>query len=481
MARFRHPEDEGRELALEDVFLLPGYWDGGSRREVELTPPDFAGGSHGIVSANMNAGTGKRVAEVLARSGGIGVLPQDMSDGTLQRVIGYVKRADPRFDTAITVKADDDVRTMLSIINKRAARRIIVVDESGKPIGIVAPSDMVEVDPFVKASRLMKDPVTVIDMLDTNGMMNLLHAHRVDSAPVVNSQGLLLGVISKHDLAMRLVVSPSLDTKGRLMVAATVGINGDPGNRALEAIGYGADVIVIDTAHGDQRKMLEAIRAVRGAILDNIPIVAGNVCTAEATDRLIDAGADVIKVNVGPGAMCTTRMMTGVGRPTFSAVYACAEAARLRGRYVWADGGVKNPRDMALYHAAGASRVMIGTAFAGTVEAPGEIKYDGDCAYKVNWGMASRRAVTDRNAEMTPLEVAVRSLFEEGISTSKVYLKPGMDTVGLLVAKYVAGVMSSMTYVGARTIEEFAEKAVVGVQTQSGFAEGTPHGAVRNG
>jgi IMP dehydrogenase len=480
MAHFLHPEDAGRELALEDVFLVPGYWDGDSRRDVSLVPPDFAGGSHGIVSANMNAGTGKRVAEVLARFGGIGVLPQDMADGTLQRVIGYIKRAHARFDTAITVGPDDDVRTILTIINKRAARRAIVV-EGGKPIGIVAPSDMVDVDPFVKANRLMKDPVTMSHSLDTVDMFTVLHTQRVDSAPVINSDGLLVGIISQHDLAMRAVVSPSLDKSGCLMVAATVGINGDPAKRALEAIGYGADVIVIDTAHGDQRKMIQAIRAVRAAIPSTIPIVAGNVCTAEATERLIDAGADIIKVNVGPGAMCTTRMQTGVGRPTFTAVQVCAEAARQFGKHVWADGGIKNPRDMALYHAAGASRVMIGTAFAGTVEAPGEIKYDGDRAFKVNWGMASRRAVADRNAGVTPLEAAVRGLFEEGISRSKIYLKPGRDTVGLLVAEFVAGVMSSMTYTGAKTLAEFAENAVVGVQTQSGYQEGTPHGAVRNG
>jgi IMP dehydrogenase len=178
--------------------------------------------------------------------------------------------------------------------------------------------------------------------------------------------------------------------------------------------------------------------------------------------------------------MCTTRMVTGVGRPTFTAVKECAEAARALGKFAWADGGVKNPRDLDLYIAAGATRVMAGTLFAGTFESAEDVQVDADGKlYKSNHGMASARAVRDRNGGVSALEQAVRGLFEEGISTSQVYLRPGRESVGQIVAEFVTGLMSSCTYNGARTLDELFANAVVGVQTPAGFQEGTPHGRVR--
>jgi IMP dehydrogenase len=226
--------------------------------------------------------------------------------------------------------------------------------------------------------------------------------------------------------------------------------------------------------------MLEAIAAVKAVVRGRVPIVAGNVCTAAGTKALIDAGADVVKVNVGPGAMCTTRMQTGAGRPTFTSVLVCAREAHARGKHVWADGGVKHPRDIALYLAAGAARVMIGTALAGTYESPGDVKEDKDGhLYKENYGMASERAVTDRNADQDPFERAKKAFFREGISTSRVYIREGQESVGALLVEMITGVQSAFTYVGARTITEFHERAEVGVQTPAGYGEGTPHGRIR--
>ena len=177
--------------------------------------------------------------------------------------------------------------------------------------------------------------------------------------------------------------------------------------------------------------MIQAIREVRAAIGTKVPIIAGNVCTAEGTRDLIEAGADIVKVNVGPGAMCTTRMQTGAGRPTFSAVRACAAEARRLGKHVWADGGVKHPRDVALYLAAGAARVMIGTALAGTYESPGDVKEDKDgLLYKENYGMASARAVSDRSADLDAFERAKKGFFREGILSSRIYLREGRECVG---------------------------------------------------
>jgi IMP dehydrogenase len=202
-------------------------------------------------------------------------------------------------------------------------------------------------------------------------------------------------------------------------------------------------------------------------------VVAGNVVTAEATAELIDAGADIVKVGVGPGAMCTTRMMTGVGRPQFSAVLECAAAAKKLGKNVWADGGIRYPRDVALALAAGASSVMFGSWWAGTYESAGDVLRDSQGRlYKENYGMASKRAVKNRNKDADAYESAKRELFEEGISKGRPYINPEMPGAEDLIDHIVAGLRSSMSYAGARNIQEFQEKAVIGVQSASGYQEG---------
>jgi IMP dehydrogenase len=234
----------------------------------------------------------------------------------------------------------------------------------------------------------------------------------------------------------------------------------------------GADVIVVDTAHGHQKKMPAAIKAVR-SVDKKVPVVAGNVVTAQATLELINAGADIVKVGVGPGAMCTTRMMTGVGRPQFSAVLECAEAAKENGKSIWADGGIKHPRDVALALAGGASCGFIGTWFAGTHESAGDVLRDGKGRlYKENYGMASKRAVQNRNRGIEAFELAKRELFEEGTSSSRLYIDSERPGVEDLIDQITAGLRSSMSYAGARDITEFQEKAVVGVQSASGYQEG---------
>jgi IMP dehydrogenase len=204
-------------------------------------------------------------------------------------------------------------------------------------------------------------------------------------------------------------------------------------------------------------------------------VAAGNVVTAEGTRDLIEAGADIVKVGVGPGAMCTTRMMTGVGRPQFSAVLDCAAAARELGRHVWADGGVRHPRDVALALAAGASNVMIGSWFAGTYESPGDLYTDADGRrYKESFGMASARAVSARTADDSPYDRARKAVFEEGISSARMHLDPARPGVEDLIDEIIAGVRSSFTYAGARNLSEFHERAIVGVQSAAGFTEGMP-------
>jgi len=204
-----------------------------------------------------------------------------------------------------------------------------------------------------------------------------------------------------------------------------------------------------------------------------VPIVAGNVVTAAAVEDLVDAGAHIIKVGVGPGAMCTTRMMTAVGRPQFSAVLETAEAAREVGAHVWADGGVRYPRDVALALAAGAASVMIGSWFAGTIQAPGTLQTDpAGRLYKESWGMASTKAVHDRFERLDAFELARKELFAEGISSSKIYLDPLRPSLEDLLDTITAGLRSSLTYAGAATLGDFHDRALVGIQSAAGYDEG---------
>jgi IMP dehydrogenase len=285
-------------------------------------------------------------------------------------------------------------------------------------------------------------------------------------------EGRVVGTLSRTGALRSTLYTPALDVHGRLRVAAAVGINGDVAAKARAIVEAGVDVLVIDTAHGHQEGMLRAIRAVAALGLD-VPIVAGNVVTAEAVRDLVEAGASIVKVGVGPGAMCTTRMMTAVGRPQFSAVLETAAAAHELGASVWADGGVRYPRDVALALAAGASSVMIGSWFAGTVEAPGTLATDeAGRAYKESWGMASTKAVTERFGRLDAYELARKRLFAEGISSSRIYLDPQRPSVEDLLDMITSGVRSSFTYAGAVSLPEFRERALVGIQSAAGYEEG---------
>jgi IMP dehydrogenase len=480
--RFLHPaHDEHLELSTDDVFLSPGYFDGSSRLDTDLSPPDFPGGAHPIVSANMNGVTGKRMAETMARFGGLGVLPQDMDLDTVARIVKHIHGADPRYDTPLEVSPRATLRDVQGIIRKRSHDLVVVVDEERRPLGIVTHSVLRDRDQYTPVSQLMSRRLVTLKVgVPNRDAFLLMEEERVKAAPVLDDAGRLVGVLTRDDAVRLELLRPALSPSGALMVAAAIGISSAAPDIAAKLLDIGVSAIVLDTAHGHQRRMIEAIRAVRSVVRGRVPIVAGNVCTAEGTDALIDAGADVVKVNVGPGAMCTTRMQTGAGRPTFTSVLVCARAAHAKGKHVWADGGVRHPRDVALYLAAGASRVMVGTALAGTYESPGDVKEDeAGLLYKENYGMASGRAVSDRTADQDPFERAKKGFFREGISSSRIYMREGQESVGAILIDMITGVQSAFTYVGAKTVREMHERAVVGVQTAAGYVEGTPHGSIR--
>ena len=472
--RFLDGHAPTHDLTYDDVFLVPGRSDVTSRFDVDLSTTDGTGTTIPVVVANMTAVAGRRMAETIARRGGIVVLPQDLPIDAVRATVDFVKSRDLVADTPVTLAPDDAVSDAVALIHKRAHGAAVVVD-AGRPIGLVTESATIGVDRFARVRDIaVCDFVTAPLGIDPRRVFELLEQAPIPVAVLTTPDGCLGGVLTRTGAVRAGIYSPAVDAAGRLRIAAALGINGDVAAKARSLAQTGIDVLVIDTAHGHQHKMLDAIKAVSALDL-GIPLAAGNVVSAAGTRDLIAAGASIVKVGVGPGAMCTTRIMTGVGRPQFSAVLDCAAAARELGAHVWADGGVRHPRDVALALAAGASSVMIGSWFAGTYESPGDLMHDREGRpYKESYGMASKRAVAARTAADSPFDRARKALFEEGISTSRMALDPDHGGVEDLLDHITSGVRSTCTYVGARTLVELHERAVVGVQSAAGYAEGHP-------
>jgi IMP dehydrogenase len=462
------------DLTYDDVFMAPSNSEISSRMEVDLTTNDGTGTTIPLVVANMTAIAGRRMAETLARRGGLVVIPQDIPIPVVADVIASVKASHTFFETPITLSPSQTVADAASLINKRSHGAIVIVD-GNKPVGIVTEDDLASVDRFTQLSQIMTTELTTMpDTLQPREAFEFLNERLRVVAPVVSKNGELVGIVTRVGALRATLYQPAVDSSGKLRIAAAVGINGDVADKAAKLVAAGADVLVVDTAHGHQKKMIEALQIISQLKL-GVPIVAGNVVTAEGVRDLIAAGADIIKVGVGPGAMCTTRMQTGVGRPQFSAVLECAAEAKKLGKHVWADGGVRHPRDVALALAAGASQVMIGSWFAGTYESPGDLMRDSSGrAYKESFGMASKRAVNARTSSEDAFDRARKALFEEGISSSRMFLDPQRPGVEDLIDEIISGLRSSCTYAGARSLEEFADRALVGIQSASGYAEGRP-------
>ncbi|CAN7436429.1 GuaB1 family IMP dehydrogenase-related protein [Arthrobacter sp. LjRoot14] len=486
----RFLSEPSTDLTYSDAFLVPSRSDVTSRLDVDLAADDGTGASIPLVVANMTAVTGKRMAETMARRGGLAVLPQDVPLDVLRDVTAWIKSRHTVFETPVSLLASETVIDALHLMGKRPHGAVAVMDDAGNVAGVVRAADCEGQDRFASLASVMRQAL-VLDAsafgagpvagdaavggrdASLRNAFEAMDAAGTDFAPV-QLGGSLAGVLTRKGALRSTIYRPLLDAAGKLKVAAAVGINGDVAGRAAELLAAGVDVLVIDTAHGHQQKMFDALAAVR-SLDPAVPIVAGNVVTADATRELIDAGADIVKVGVGPGAMCTTRMMTAVGRPQLSAVLECAAAARDAGGRIWADGGVRYPRDVALALAAGASQVMIGSWFAGTHESPGDLQTDANGRlYKESFGMASARAVQNRNQREGAFEKDRKALFEEGISTSRMYLDPARPGVEDLVDTITAGLRSSMSYAGAADLAGFRERAVAGIQSAAGYEEGRP-------
>lgn len=479
--KFANPIYENEELTYEDVFLFQQYFAGNSRFDnIDIKPKFSLNTTLPIVSANMNAVTGKRMSEALARVGWLGILPQDMDIDTMLEIITKIKWASIKFDTPIIVKPTNTIHDALGIIYKRAHHSVVMVDDNYKPLNIFTPRDFHDLDQYTMLWNLKKGfLITAPESVSNEEAFNIMDKAWVSSLPIVDSVWVLVWILSKKQTIRNTIYSPTLDLNWKLDLWVALWINSflDKARKLIEAW---ITVFVLDTAHGYQSKMIEAIKSFRAEFWDKYIIVAWNVITADWTRDLIEAWANWVKVWVWPGAMCTTRMKTWVGRPQFTAVYKCSQEAHKLGWFVWADGWVKEPRDFVLALAAWANHVMIGTTFSGTFESTGDIKFDEHGRmYKENYGMASRKAVNLRNSELSNFEQARKALFREWISTSKIYIKDWRESVWDIVDEFTTWLRSAMTYVWGNNLEDFGQKATIWVQTNAGFTEGTPHGKVR--
>lgn len=461
-----------------------GYDEVLSRESVDFQPNGSLATTPVIVS-NMNNVTGKRMAEAVARVGGIAAIPQDKEDAEIARIHEYLRTRHPVYETPVTVHPETKVHEFRRLLAKRSHDTAVVTNAAGEFTGVLSEKDIPDginedasVGPFLRREDVVtaRDGITP---LEASGIMEQYHVHYL---PVLGEGG-VVGTLTKDDAAMRKQYRSNIDPKlGGLRAIYTVGaLNRNPLDRVRYLMDLGIRDILFDTAHFDQgfRPYINVQKAADLAAQRSITInlIAGNVVTRTAVRDILAAGAQYVKVGIGPGAMCETRMKTGVGRPQISAILQCAEEAHRHGGYVIADGGIRWPRDVALALAAGADYVMIGSLFAGTYESPPDLQYDECGAYKINYGMASTRASVLRTfgrAQRSEKDI-FRDIVghrSEGIDHGKVYVKPGRESVARLHHTLLDGVASACTYEGAASVRELPAKAIIGLQTASGFREG---------
>jgi IMP dehydrogenase len=462
-------------LSFDDVLLLPGYTnvlpdevDTSTVlvREIRLHIP--------IVSSPMDTVTESRMAIALAREGGVGVIHRNMPIERQVAEVDRVKRSEHGIIwDPIYLSPHHTVRDALQLMERYHISGVPITDESGSLVGILTNRDIRfetnydrPIREVMTAENLITAPLgTTLDEAE-----RILQKQKIEKLPIVDEQGKLRGLITIKDLLkIRQHPNATKDAKGRLVVGAAVGPLREPVERARALYEAGADFIVIDSAHGHSEGVLQAVRAIRRALPD-LPIVAGNVATREGVRALVEAGAECIRVGLGAGSICTTRVVAGVGVPQLTAIQECAEEADKLGVPIIADGGIRYSGDIVKALAAGASAVMLGNLLAGCEESPGEIEIYRNRAYKVYRGMGSlaamREGSSDRYAQTDP-----RKIVPEGVEGRVPYRGPLSETIHQLVG----GLRSGMGYVGARNLQELSQKARFVRITNSGLRESHPH------
>lgn len=465
-------------LTYDDVLLVPQYSKVDSRRtlstQAKLTKKIIL--QIPIISANMDVVTESEMAITMAREGGIGLIHRFMTIAEQVRHIERVKKAESFIvDKPISMTEAHTVGDLKRIVNETNTGGILILDGKEKLIGIVTTRDLLfEEDDNKSVTEVMTSPVHSAPRSTTlKEAEKLLHEYRVEKLPLVDKDGKVSGLVTLKDI-MKITQFPKAtkDSKGRLAVGAAVGVRDMEMRRVEAALEAGADCIVVDIAHGDSHLEVEMIKSIRRHFPD-AQIIGGNVATGDGTKRLIDAGADSIKVGVGPGSICITRQVAGSGVPQLTAVIECAKAASEYGIPIIADGGIRQPGDLAKAIAAGAQTAMIGSMLAGTDESPGLVMTRRGHRYKASRGMASREANIVRNKkEGNDLsQEEIEEYVAEGVEAAVPYRGRARE----VLMQLVGGLQSGMSYSGATSIEDFQQKAIFVRMTGAGLKESGPH------
>ena len=494
------------QYSFNDVFIIQWISDIKSRKECSINPTlswikKPLNATTPYLAANMNAVSGKRMAESIATYGWLCCLPQDMSFSRKKNIIEQLHDTYPNLLTPIWIEDwKENVIVVKQLAQKKSINAVFLKNEQGAIVGYYTKEYLNNFPESEKVISTNIPPLPVEVMKDhffeenVEEYYNKMVEEKKDFLVFVKHwENCKYGILTKKHAIRLWEYSPTLNKKWKLDVIITYWMNQIlSDDTTLEEIilfynEYWITNFLIDTAHGGQLWMVKAIEKVRTYLSQNldeksrneIVIIAWNVCTAETTRLLLDAWADWVKVWIWPWAMCSTRMQTWVWRPQFSAILSCAEEARKTNNWVIADGWIKHTRDVCLALAAGASYVMLWTVLAWTLESVSEVKQDINWrAYKENFGMASLFAVKERNKDYSPFQIAKKMRYQEWISSSYIYLQEGLSTVWEVIDHFTTWLQSSMTYVWARNLKEFYDKVEVWVQTPSWYTEGTPHGKV---
>ena len=470
-------------LTFDDVLLLPRKSAVFSRKDVTTKARLTKNITLDIplISANMDTVTESGMARAMARMGGIGIIHRFLSLERQIEEVRKVKRAENVIiEDPFTVAPDITLGEAKMYMKREGISGVLVVKEikaKKQLVGILTRRDLLfETDDRKKVSSLMSTTiVTARPDVDLEKAKDLLHANRIEKLPLTNKDGTLVGLITLRDIIERMEnPTSSKDKKGRLLVGAAVGVKDDTILRTDELLKAGADVIVIDVAHGHNTRTIEMTKRLRKTFGSKLELIAGNIATGEAARDLVKAGADALKVGIGPGAACTTRIVTGVGVPQLTAIMDVAREAKKLGIPFIADGGIKNSGDLSKALAAGADVAMIGNLLAGTKESPGDYVLDRGVAYKFYRGMASYDASSEKTRLDKKAGEATDGFFRspEGASGRVPY----RGEASMVITDLLGGLRSSMSYLGATNFKEFQKNAEFIQMTDSGRTESGPHG-----
>ncbi|QQR98686.1 MAG: IMP dehydrogenase [Sphingobacteriales bacterium] len=468
----------GDGLTFDDVLLIPAYSQV-LPRETNLTSFVTKNISINIpiLSAAMDTVTEANLAIALAREGGIGVLHKNMSIEQQANQVRKVKRSESGLiSDPITLKPENKVAEAFSIMSENKIGGIPITDDNGILVGIITNRDLrfcKDKNMLIKDLMTKEKLITAPEKTTLKQAEDILHEYRIEKLPIVASNNKLVGLITYKDIIkVRNYPNSCKDDGGRLRVAAAVGVTSDMMNRIDALVNVGVDFISIDTAHGHSQGVIDAVKNVKQTY-KNLDVVAGNIATANAAKALADAGADAVKVGIGPGSICTTRIVAGVGVPQLSAIYEASIALKNTNIPIIADGGIRYTGDMVKAIAAGASTIMAGSLFAGTEESPGNTVILEGRKFKVYRGMGSLEAMNEGSKDryFQDVEEDIKKLVPEGI----VGRIPYKGTLSEVVYQYIGGLKAGMGYCGARDIRTLQETAQFVKITAAGVTESHPH------